>query len=253
MINLSLRVQSATKTHPGHVRTVNEDSVYENCQRGLWAVADGMGGYAAGDVASKTVVMALSELSLAESLEESIELVKQAIYKANQKLLFELTLPPNCKQIGSTVAVLLFNRKENRCACLWVGDSRLYALRNNELYQLTKDHSLVQEMVDDGLLDPNHRDSHPQSHVITRAVGVSDDLEVDVMTFSPEPGDIYFLCSDGLYNEINCEQILACITRESTSYHHSTLSCERIANRLVEEVLKTKASDNVSVNVISLS
>ncbi len=257
MNHQELAVYSVALTHKGHCRAVNEDAVYDNIDSGIWAIADGMGGYAAGDVASKIVVNALHSnhhLCMNKSLSNTVAVLKQAILKANYKLLSELTLPEGCSQAGSTVVVLKYHLLENRCACLWVGDSRAYVFRNNQLFQMTKDHSLVQEMVDDGVLDPCVRDSHPKSNVITRAVGVCSELEVDVVTFSPQSGDLLLLCSDGLYNEVTAEQMLQCILASGVSQRgFEQAYCDSVAHSLMQKVLHTKARDNVSINVIVLA
>ncbi|MDX1693224.1 MAG: protein phosphatase 2C domain-containing protein [Ketobacteraceae bacterium] len=241
---------SATQSHTGHQRRVNEDAAHADARQGLWVVADGMGGYAAGDVASRAVVHSVSRAPLTGSLDECADRLEDAIVAANRRLLFETTLPAGCQHIGTTVTVLYFHPEENTCVCLWVGDSRLYVLRNNGLYQMTRDHSVVQEMVDSGLLDEASRDSHPQSHVITRAVGVTDDLVVDRLTFTPQPGDLYLLCSDGLYNEICLvEQLQALGTILSGK---GALKSRQMADSLVEAVLGTAARDNITVTVVSM-
>ena len=245
-----LAVSSTTQTHPGYRRTVNEDASLADSQQGLWVVADGMGGYAAGDVASRTLIQCLSALQLRGSLDECTAALEAAIQSANRRLLYETTLPADCQQLGSTVAVLYYHSGEKRCVCLWVGDSRLYVLRDNSLYQMTRDHSVVQEMVDSGALDAASRDSHPQSHVITRAVGVSDQLEVDRLSFQPQTGDIYLLCSDGLYNEIAvAEELQRCRHYFSS---RGDIKTQQITGSLMGAVLDTPARDNITVTVISV-
>lgn len=251
---IALETTSASLTHVGHVRKINEDCLYENRKKGIWAVADGMGGYAAGDIASRILINAIMDVDPASTLEISVERVESAIQIANKKLLNELTLPTDCKQIGTTIVVLIYCSAENRCACLWVGDSRLYAFRRNQIYQLTKDHSVVQEMVDRGVLDNRLRDSHPQSHVITRAVGVVENLKVDVVIFDPEAGDAYLLCSDGLYNEVSSEQMME--HASELEYPFVTISaekwCQQLTQNLLKSVLSSTATDNVSINVVAM-
>lgn len=247
-----LKAMSATKTHTGHKRQVNEDAVFGNAEKGIWAVADGMGGYAAGDVASATVINALAQVELNGSLDQNVAAIKSAIQLANKHLLYETTLPAQCQQLGTTVVALCYTPGQNRCACLWVGDSRVYVLRDHALYQLTKDHSVVQEMVDNGVLAPELRDSHPQSHVITRAIGVADELDIDVVTFMPQAGDIYLLCSDGLYNDICLHQELTRIYQKVSNSPADDSLCETLACGLMDAVLSTEASDNITVSVITL-
>lgn len=250
VLERQLIAYSATRSHPGHKRRINEDSAFTDVARGLWVVADGMGGYAAGDVASRTVVQSLSGVGLTGSLEDCINLLKDALLQANQRLLFETTLPSGCEQIGSTVAILFFHPEENCCVCLWVGDSRIYALRGQDLFQLTRDHSVVQEMVDSGVLDESRRDTHPQSHVITRAIGICDDLEVDVVTFEPREGDLYVLCSDGLYNEVSVAEQLQ--GNASSLPADGARKSEQLATTLLDATLQTSARDNVTLTVVSM-
>ena len=241
---------SSTRTHTGHQRTVNEDSAFSDSARGLWVVADGMGGYAAGDVASRQVVQLLGSVSLHGSVASCITQLEAAIQGANRQLLFDTTLPPGCRQLGTTVVVLFYHPVENCCVCLWVGDSRVYVLRDQQLIQLTRDHSVVQEMVDNGLLEESRRDSHPQSHIITRAVGIDSELQIDMISFEPAVGDTYVLCSDGLYNEIcMVDQLQACHCHSITD---AGLRSEHLAESLLTAVLGTHARDNVTLTVIAM-
>lgn len=249
----SCNVAAAAVTHVGHKRSVNEDAYYCNPVKGIWAVADGMGGYAAGDVASQSVIMALRSAAKSGSFEMRISAVKQAIMSANQHLRSELTIPSGCRQLGTTIVVLLMDEDSRRCACLWVGDSRLYALRNQNLFQLSKDHSLVQEMVDRGLLEDHERDGHPQSNIITRAVGIEDNLDIDVVEFEMLPGDLYILCSDGLYGELPPGKLLALLQDQGADIALPDQRCRWATRTLLSAVLDTKARDNVTINVIAIS
>ena len=233
----------ASVTHPGNVRKVNEDSVLQSSQN-LWAVADGMGGYAAGDVASRLVIDSLTKVEGVE-LEsvDLIEYIEEALQQVNQKLAFEMTVGIGNEIMGSTVVVVACH--DYKCTCLWAGDSRLYVQRQGELYQISKDHSVVQDMIDDGVISAAQAENHPQSHVITRAVGVHDELDLSKVTFDLQPDDVLMLCSDGLYNEVDAATIRDLLSDRS-------LDCELKAQALLGAALDTDARDNISVSVIQV-
>ena len=238
----SISFSSASVTHPGNVRAVNEDSVL-NVAGNVWAVADGMGGYAAGDVASRIVIEALTNVDELDSIVDLVEKIESTLQRANKKLAFEMTVGIGSEVMGSTVVVAACYG--NQCTCLWVGDSRLYVQRQGELYQISKDQSVVQGLIDDGLLSPEQADNHPQSHVITRAVGVHDELDLSKVTFDLHSDDVLLLCSDGLYNEVNAETIRNLLS-------DSSLNCELKAQALLGAALNTEARDNISVSVIQV-
>ncbi len=233
----------ASVTHPGNVRKVNEDSVLQS-SKNLWAVADGMGGYAAGDVASRLVIDSLTKVDGVEL--ENVDLIgyiEDVLQQVNQKLVFEMTVGIGSEIMGSTVVVAACHN--HQCTCLWAGDSRLYVQRQGELYQISKDHSVVQDMIDDGVLSAEQADNHPQSHVITRAVGVHEELDLSKVTFDLQPDDVLMLCSDGLYNEVDAETIRNLLSDQS-------LDCELKAQALLGAALDTDARDNISVSVIQV-
>ena len=233
----------ASVTHPGNVRKVNEDSILQSSQN-LWAVADGMGGYAAGDVASRLVIESLTKVDgNALGSVDLIEYIEEALQQVNQKLAFEMTVGIGNEIMGSTVVVAACH--DHQCTCLWAGDSRLYVQRQGELYQISKDHSVVQDMIDDGLLSAEQAENHPQSHVITRAIGVHDELDLSKVTFDLQPDDVLMLCSDGLYNEVDAATIRDLLSDQS-------LDCELKAQALLGAALDTDARDNISVSVIQV-
>ena len=240
-------LSSASVTHPGNVREINEDSILRS-EGVLWAVADGMGGYAAGDVASRVVIEALSGLQTnGASVDcvsyDMVSTIEETLQQVNQKLAFEMTVGTGSEVMGSTVVVAVYHGTQ--CTCLWAGDSRLYVQRQGELYQISKDHSVVQDMIDEGVLSTEEAENHPQSHVITRAVGVHDVLELSKVTFDLQSNDVLLLCSDGLYNEVSPETIRELLADQ-------TLDCELKAQALLGAALSTKARDNISVSVVQV-
>jgi protein phosphatase len=229
---------SASRTDVGNVRKLNEDSVLELAGRGVWAVADGMGGHAAGDVASRAVVDALANVTATDSLGGLLSDVRQRLQAVNRALNQEAR-NRRVQVIGSTVVALL--TFGGHAVVVWAGDSRAYLYRQGQLTQLTSDHSQVQELVNQGLITSEQAEHHPASNMITRAVGVADELELDSEMVEVREGDSFLLCSDGLYNEVNRSEIA-----ESLAVGDCRQSCDL----LVKQALAHGARDNVSVVVV---
>ncbi|MFQ3237254.1 MAG: serine/threonine protein phosphatase PrpC [Paraglaciecola sp.] len=227
---------SVAHTDIGTVRKVNEDDFLDAPQAGLWCVADGMGGHQKGDVASRMIVDHLDNLGTQTALTPSSQQVKKSLLQVNNNLL-ELGMSlSDCAVIGSTVAVLLFDQQNAHC--IWAGDSRIYRLRQNTFTRLTTDHSQVQEMVDSGMLTPEQAAAHPSGNVITRAIGASDDLELDQISVELQRGDVFLLCSDGL-NEVISDGEIANFLR--------THPLQNVCDSLIQTALNRKVRDNVTV------
>ena len=233
MNELPFRIESWAKTHEGRVRDHNEDSYCARERQGLWAVADGMGGHEGGEWASAKLVEKLDGLDLPPDFDAACEVIADAIRAANRAILVEAR--ERGKQMGSTIVVLLV--QELRFAVLWVGDSRAYRLREGELEQLSRDHSQVQEMVERGILRPEDAAGHPMGHILSRAVGVRDEVEVDQVAGEVRPGDIFLLCSDGLHGYVEEAEIARRLRG----------SPQRAPDELVELTLANGAPDNVTV------
>ena len=228
---------SASLTHVGNVRECNEDSYLDAPDRELWAVADGMGGHAVGDIASALVVDTLKDLPAPKSLEAYIDAVRDSLQTVNQQLRSEAAKRQE-SIIGSTVVVLL--AYEHRCAWLWAGDSRIYLFRDGRLKQLTRDHSQVEQLIAQGLIERSQAGKYPGGGAITRAVGASDKLILDSETLELKDSDVFLLCSDGLINEVDDNEIASELIRGNFQQ-----SCEK----LVERALNHGARDNVTVVV----
>jgi protein phosphatase len=226
------RWQSASCSHVGRVRRINEDAVLDQPERGLWAVADGMGGHTLGDVASRMVVDALAHLPDADAGG-----IRSCLGEVNRRLMTEAAMR-DVQLIGSTAVVLLASG--GRCTCLWAGDSRIYRYRDSLLQQLTRDHSHVEELVSRGLLSPADASHHPGHNLITRAVGVADQLTLEECDTDVQNGDMFVLCSDGLSNEVDTQQMAARLAAHD---------CRTAAQGLVEDALGHGGRDNVSVVV----
>jgi protein phosphatase/serine/threonine-protein phosphatase Stp1 len=233
------RLRSAAKTDPGARRTHNEDAFVDRPEAGLWAVADGAGGHEAGEVASGMIRDALAaipdELPAGRMLGE----VRQRISLVHEALL-EAGAQRNGATIASTLVVLIM--RGDHFACLWAGDSRLYRLRGDDLEQVTRDHSLVQELVEAGAIRPEDAESHPRANVITRAVGAGEEtLEMDKATDRVLPGDRFLLCSDGLSKTLPPSEIAKLL-----AVPDAALAPEL----LIAAALARKASDNVTAVVV---
>ena len=228
----------AARTHVGMVRRLNEDAYVLRPDVGLWAVADGMGGHAAGDIASRMVVDALSTIGPPSSLDAFVYEVQHCLRGLTRRLREEAVVRRK-EVVGATVVVLLaFDRQ---CACLWAGDSRIYRFRTNELQQLTRDHSQVEDLIDAGLLQREEAENHPSANIVTRAIGEIDVRDADASRQVVSDGDLFLLCSDGLNKEVSDAEI-ASVLNES-ELHQASQALEDLA-------LSRGAHDNVTVVLV---
>lgn len=232
-----IRWTSAGATHVGLVRAINEDTFLDQPQRRLWAVADGMGGHDAGDLASRMVVAALDDLGPATGLGACCTQVREQLQTVNRELRAAAVLR-DVPLIGSTVAVMF--AWELYCAYLWAGDSRIYLLRKGQLKQLTRDHSQMEELRAQGYLTGQEA-AHPGHNLITRAVGAVDTLDLDQGSLLVADGDIFLLCSDGLSNLVGEEAIARALLSGN---------CEQSAKILIDLALKGGGRDNITVVVV---
>jgi len=230
---------SASTTNVGVVRKINEDAVFSKPGINLWAVADGMGGHEAGNVASSMIVNMLDDIETKVNLDVFVSTIEDKILDANKRLLEYSEIMLEGRIIGSTVAILLIKGRIG--ICLWAGDSRLYRYRNGDIEQITVDHSHVAELLKHGSISIEEAENHPDANVITRAVGTSENLYVDIDVFDVNVGDTFMLCTDGLYNAVNEEGIINCLQEDNV---------EIAANSLIEISLDNGASDNVSVVLV---
>ncbi|HEY2927484.1 PP2C family protein-serine/threonine phosphatase [Piscinibacter sp.] len=194
------RWTSASRSHAGLIREVNEDACLEQPERGLWAVADGMGGHALGEFASRLAVRSLVDLRPPQSLEQYVADVRERLQSANRRLRAEAA-QRDVPVIGTTIVALVASGRH--CACLWAGDSRIYLYRAGRLKLLTRDHSQVEEVRSRRHSSADETLHRPPANLITRALGAADTLEIDGSTVEVVDGDIFLLCSDGLSNEVS--------------------------------------------------
>jgi serine/threonine protein phosphatase PrpC len=227
------RIESWSRTHEGRVRSHNEDSYVAREDAGLWAVADGMGGHEGGEWASGRIVRELGGVETDQGFEASCKAATEAVLAANRQILAEGR--KRGKRMGSTLVMLIVEGP--RYAILWAGDSRAYLMRGGKLVQLSRDHTQVQEMVSRGLMTAEQALGHPMGHILSRAVGVQKDVEVDRADGEVQSGDIFLLCSDGLHGVVNDEEIAGHFAREAP---------ERALDQLIELTLANGAPDNVT-------
>ncbi|MDV3455500.1 protein phosphatase 2C domain-containing protein [Sphingomonas sp. HF-S4] len=224
--------RSVSRSHVGRVRQVNEDRVLDRPDRGLWAVADGMGGHRGGDIAAELAIAALRGVADADSPVRG-EAILAALESANGQILARSEAAGGV--IGSTIVAL--HVAEGEAQIFWAGDSRAYRARDGRWEQATRDHSLVQQLVDEGLIDREQARRHPQAHVITRALGVEGKVEVERVSFAVEPGDVLLLCSDGLSRSLG---------------GNGTGADEQAAERLLTEALEKDGSDNITFVLVGI-
>jgi len=206
---------------------------------GLWLVADGMGGHTRGDVASRLIVEAFEGMIRPDSLENFAYEVKARLAAANQRMRDAAHRAGFNELMGSTVVAFLVYKRE--WMCLWAGDSRAYLLRDGRLTQISRDHSMAEELVQRGELRRDQATTHPLASRITRAVGAQDHLVVDQYRSFLRDGDAVLLCSDGLTKEVSDEEVAAIL---------DDYDCEEASEELVELTLERGARDNVTVAVI---
>ena len=222
---------AAGRTDVGSSRPTNQDAFLKLDAMGIWVVADGMGGYRDGDVASRMVCDALTELGRESRFDETIAGVKARLEQVNRRLYKAATRIINPVLSGSTVAVLAMRR--TACAVIWAGDSRIYRLRCGQLAQMTTDHTWAAEL--------NLQSSEETNHAITRAVGGDGTLLLDVRRDTVRSGDRYLLCTDGLTHELADARIAQLL---------AVGDVEQCADALIRATLAAGARDNVTVVVI---
>lgn len=239
MNNTEFQWRSVGLTNKGNVRQFNEDSFITRDDIKLWAVADGMGGHEAGDVASQLIVNMLGQIDGHAELSRYVDLVDDTLSSANQQLRTLSRDKYNNHTIGSTVVCMIAS--DRHIAYLWAGDSRLYRIRNGQIKQLTRDHSEVQNMVDQGLLLPEEAESHPAANVITRAMGAADALYLSVGIEETLDEDIYLLCSDGLYRDISDQELLQLAMQTDIN---------QICQNMMQVALSREAKDNITTIIV---
>lgn len=240
-MQVTTRWRSTARTDTGKVRARNEDAFLDYPEHGLWVVADGMGGHSRGDRASRMIVETLSQIPHYADHDSRTQQIRQQLHWLNRRFVMEMTQtadqPPHV--MGSTVVALLLDEK--RATCIWAGDSRCYLWRGRRLYQLTRDHSLQQQLIDEQGVSAEEARSHPSAHALTCAVGVGEKFSLDLLELTVHPDDTFLLCSDGLYNSHSEEALGSALSQGSI---------EKVLNQLFDGALEGSARDNLTAVVI---
>ncbi len=231
-----MRLWGATGTHVGNVREINQDRVY--FRGAVAAVADGMGGHQGGERAAELAIGEFRIVRAQLSPEELVDVVEEANRQVHHQ-----AVDPDLRGMGTTMVALSLH-PEGTMTVVNVGDSRAYWLRGDTLAQITEDHSFVEDLVRQGRLSPEEAAVHPQRNILTRALGIADNVEVDRFEIDPQIGDRMLLCSDGLFNEISPDEITKILSEHDDPTEAS--------NALVASALDTPCRDNVSVAVVNV-
>ncbi len=250
-MDLSGKLEIVNLSDAGQKRPRNEDSTATDARVGLAVIADGMGGYKAGEVASAIAVSVVVDevrsgiatqpphrLDKASGQTTGAVLLKQAIQKANLHIFHTANTEPQCHGMGTTILCVLFY--DDRVCVAHVGDSRLYRFRSGSFAQVTSDHSLVQELVDRGFLSMEEAVANTPKNLVTRALGIEDVVDVDISEERVVPGDVYLLCSDGLNDMMSDEEIRLTLSKYGANLLEAAREMVRIANA-------KGGKDNISV------
>lgn len=236
---VALPIESFGVSHQGCVRDHNEDNYLIEPQTGLWVVADGMGGHEAGEVASASIVDHLATIGIASSAPDLRARFEDRLSRANAEIR-DISRSRGIT-IGSTFAALL--AMDGRFACLWAGDSRIYLVRNGSIFQVSKDHTEVQELLDRGMISAEEARTWPRRNVITHAVGVSDELEIDFQQGELMPGDVFVLGTDGLTAHVSDAEIEAAA---------GSATPRAACQTLLDTVLARGGTDNVTIVLVKI-
>jgi serine/threonine protein phosphatase PrpC len=237
----SLDLELANVSDAGKKRPHNEDSAITDAELGLALVADGMGGYKAGEVASAIAAKVVLDGVRAglrrhqfiasrgeEGPSREAQLLQSSIQNANRYIYLTAHNTPQCQGMGTTLVVALFST--DRVTVAHVGDSRIYQYRDNNLRQVTNDHSLVQELIDRGFFTPEEALANTPKNLVTRALGIDENVEADIQEVDTRPGDVYLLCSDGLNDMVNDEEIRLTLSKYSANLDNAARELVRMAN-----------------------
>jgi PPM family protein phosphatase len=240
-----VHLEFGAQSDQGRVRASNEDSFIADPRINLYLVADGMGGHTAGEIASKIAAAAMHEVVAAQMIQARPmeEVLRSAAEFANQRIYDSQRETPEYAGMGSTLTALAF--RNNHYCVAHVGDSRAYLLRDGDLNQLTEDHSYVWPLFEKGILKKSELSAHPRKNLITRAVGTHTQVSVDIQQGSVQEEDVYLLCSDGLTDAVQDENIRELLSQRSKS-------AREVSQTLVEAANAAGGPDNITVIIIRL-
>jgi serine/threonine protein phosphatase PrpC len=230
---------------PGLLRSSNQDDYYIDPEGRFFMVADGMGGYAGGEEASRLATAAIRAYLNEHWHSETamVVLLERALYQANEAILEDQRQHPERADMGTTIVVVTFRSRDSQPWCAHVGDSRLYRLRGDDLEQITEDHTWIAKAIRAGDVSPDHSRSHPWRHVLSQCLGRDDLDEIDIQPIQVQTGDRLLLCSDGLTEELPDSLIASHLT--------SIPACEAAATALVSSAKQRGGRDNITVVVVN--
>jgi serine/threonine protein phosphatase PrpC len=250
-MSLSGKIDFAEMTDTGRVRDHNEDAIGTNADIGLMVLADGMGGYNAGEVASGIAVQIVAELASEAANREELNdldphsglmrqsiILRDAVYRSNKIIFQTAQSQTNCEGMGTTIVACMFY--DDKVSIAHVGDSRAYRLRGGQLDQMTLDHSLLQELVDRGFYSEEEAQRSTNRNYVTRALGVEPTVEVEVHEYDVIPDDVYLLCSDGLCDMVEDDDIHLTISTFNASL-------DVVGQQLIDLANDHGGRDNISV------
>ena len=252
----SVPIRGAVKSDTGRVRAKNEDAFGFFPESEFYVVADGMGGHAGGEIAS-TLAVETMRASLEKTKDEDLTPILDAqgqtsvtgrrlliaVEQANQQLLAMSQQHPELTGMGTTVAALLVDDKNAQVSICHVGDSRVYRIRGNTIAQLTEDHSVVQQLLREGRIEPQELKTSPHRHILSRAVGAGPMVQPAIRTEKPQPGDIFLLCSDGVHGVVEAAELLGIVIQKESDLW-------RACDALVDLVNSRGGPDNGTVMIL---
>jgi protein phosphatase len=256
-MNLAQSLQSASLTDPGRVRDHNEDCIEARPEIGLYVLADGMGGYNAGEVASGMATSLIADglmeawqptevarMPREEAKALAERLIREQVARANTAIFTTSQNNPECAGMGTTLVTCLFH--DDFVAVAHIGDSRLYRLRGEAMEQVTRDHSLLQEQLDSGLITPEEAKLSQNKNLVTRALGIDPTVETEVHVYDAMPDDVYLLCSDGLSDMVEDDEIRLTLTTLKTN---PSLTVQQ----LIQAANDNGGRDNISAMLIRVA
>ncbi|MES2554384.1 MAG: Stp1/IreP family PP2C-type Ser/Thr phosphatase [Pseudomonadota bacterium] len=259
-MNLSNALEVVRLTDVGQRRDHNEDSVASDIEMGLLVLADGMGGYKAGEVASEIAVLTIvadlkealldlepGQVDAVTGMQAESQLVLDAVANANESIFTVSQTQPQCAGMGTTLVVAMFTN--NKLLAGHIGDSRMYRFRGEVLTQITEDHSLLQEQLKSGLITPEQAKVSNNKNLVTRALGIDPAVELELHEHDVETGDIYLLCSDGLTDLVEDDEISAVLgtLHANSNGNGSVATLESVATQLIKMANDNGGKDNISV------
>lgn len=245
----------ASLTHVGKVRKSNQDSIFVDQNNRLFIVADGMGGHLGGDIASQMCINLIPEYiqNHAATITDPLKLLEQSIQHCNKKI-YEKSLEDQIRKgMGTTAVIGYFDSQWKKMYLASVGDSRCYLIHQNCIFQLTTDHTLVQEKINMGIYTRERAATDPAKNILVKAVGHQEELEIDLFEYNCHSGDLFLLCSDGLYGEFSDRDLLRFINHyvPTTDSFNNEIG-DTILKKMLEKLFQGTCKDNLSAILIQV-